>query len=222
MCEPGREARLLFFSGIGGAAPRFSFRRPSGRLAGVTPASSTRPVSPLWLLLAVVFFGAVVVWGVIASRAPEGAAAAPGAASGGTGVAFPDFRLASADGRQATLADYRDRVVLIDFWATWCGPCHLQARVLAGVYDEARGRGAEFVGLATGEPREVVEEFLATSPLPYPVLFDPEGRLETQLQVYGLPTLVILDRRGRIAFRHTGLVDAGTVRRALREAEAAG
>lgn len=110
--------------------------------------------------------------------------------------------------------------VLVDFWATWCGPCHLQADVLKDLYPEARARGAEFVGIATGEPPDVVREFLARRPLPYPIALDPESRLEGELAIYGLPTLVVVDRRGRIAYRHTGLIDADTLRQVLARAEA--
>jgi cytochrome c biogenesis protein CcmG/thiol:disulfide interchange protein DsbE len=75
------------------------------------------------------------------------------------------------------------------------------------------------VGVATGEPPEVVRDFLAERPLPYPVALDPESRIESELAIYGLPTLMVVDRRGRIAYRHTGLIDADTLRRVLAAAE---
>ncbi len=167
-----------------------------------------------WIAVGVVLLVAIAAWAAVSFRAP---------AVGGEGVpaagAMPRFDLAALDGGRVASAGFAGRVVLYDFWATWCGPCHVQADILKSIYAEAKGRGAEFVGVATGEPADVVREFLSRRPLPYPVLLDPEGRLEGELAIYGLPTLVVVDRRGRIAYRHTGLIDADTLRRVLAEAE---
>ena len=183
-----------------------------------TANGRSRSASALWVGAALLLLVGVAVWGALAFRAPAGGG--PGAAGAAGGGALPELALAGLDGRAFDARRLDGRVVLYDFWATWCGPCHLQADVLKAIYPEARARGAEFVGIATGEPADVVREFLAGRPLPYPVALDPESRLEAELAIYGLPTLVVVDRRGRIAYRHTGLIDADTLREVLARAEA--
>jgi len=170
--------------------------------------------SALWLVLVALLFAGVVAWAFVAFNAPSGGSLA---ASGG-GETFPDFQLVSLEGRNVTRADLGGRVVLYDFWATWCGPCHLQADILKRLYPDARAKGIEFVALATGEPEEVVREFVADRPFQYPVLTDPEERLANQLRILGLPTLFVVDAQGRIVYRNTGVVDANTLKRVLAQA----
>jgi len=170
--------------------------------------------SALWALLVLLLLAGVVAWALVAFRAPSGGEL--GAAGGGE--PFPDFALASLDGRSVARADLGNRVVLYDFWATWCGPCHLQAEILARLYPEARAKGIEFVALATGEPDEIVREFVADRPFQYPVITDPEETLATELRIMGLPTLFVVDANGRIVYRNTGVVDAKTLQRVLAQA----
>lgn len=173
--------------------------------------SSSGNATALWMAIVFVLLLGVIAWAVVAFQAPEGAAAADGAA-------FPDFALASLEGRPVARGDLGPRVVLYDFWATWCGPCHLQSDILKRIYPEWRARGIEFVALATGEPEEIVREFAAERPFPYLVLTDPEETLANQLKIFGLPTLFVVDAHGRILYRNTGVVDAKTLRRVLAEA----
>jgi len=136
------------------------------------------------------------------------------------GDVLPSFRLAAVDGRQLGPEDLRGRVVLYDFWATWCGPCHVQAEILHALYPAYAGREVEFVAVSVGEPEDVVREFLRSSPYPYPVLFDPEDRLSAQLQILGLPTLIVTDREGRVVYRSTGLSDREALASAIARAGA--
>jgi len=136
------------------------------------------------------------------------------------GEALPSFRLGALDGRQLGPLDLRGKVVLYDFWATWCGPCHVQAEVLHSLYPDYAGKEVEFLAVSVGEPEEVVREFVRGRPHPYPVLFDPEDRLSAQLQILGLPTLIVTDREGRVVFRSTGIADRGAVAAALARAGA--
>ena len=135
--------------------------------------------------------------------------------------AMPEFQLASLGGESFGKADFAGKVVLFDFWATWCGPCHLQAAILKKIYPGAAERGFEFVAVATGEEAATVRNFVARKPFPYAVLVDPEEVLGSKLEILALPTLVVMDARGRIAYRHTGVADAEAIEAALAAAAAA-
>lgn len=141
----------------------------------------------------------------------DGAAAANGDLAGKR----TDFRLARLDGGRLGPPDLADQVVLIDFWATWCVPCHAQADILKELYPEVQGDGVEFLAVAVGEDREIVEEFAASRPFPYPVLLDPGSEVADSLGVYSLPTLMVIDRRGRVAHFDEGIHDAAELRRIL-------
>jgi peroxiredoxin len=185
----------------------------------VTPLPTPRrrpPLAPLVLALA-------VAASCFADGPAERAAGGPGSAGAAraeAGPPVPEFRLRGADGRDHSPSDLRGKVVLYEFWATWCAPCHLQVEILKRLYPDAARRGIEFVAIASGEPVEVVTRHLERSPYPYPVVFDPEDRVGTAMEVLGLPTLVVADREGRVVWRHTGLVDAETIEAALAEAGA--
>ena len=114
----------------------------------------------------------------------------------------PEFRLASLEGERLGPSDFRGRVVLFDFWATWCAPCHVQADILQAVY-------AEF--------REFDVEFVAERPFPYPVLVDPTDEVASGLGVFVLPTIMILDPEGRIAYLREGVSSARRLRASLTE-----
>ena len=144
-----------------------------------------------------------------------------GGAGSGAGAAagtMPAYELASLSGAEVAASEFAGKVVLYDFWATWCGPCHLQADIFRKLYPGLRAQGVEIVGIATGESPAVVREFAAKRPFPWPVLIDSEETLSNQLDILGLPTLVIVDREGRIRFRNTGVVGADEVETAVAEA----
>jgi len=133
------------------------------------------------------------------------------------GPPAPDFDLPDLDGGRIRLADYSGRVVLVDFWATWCGPCRLQAQILEELYKEVQGPSVEFLAISLGEPDDIVREFVEKSPFPYPVAIDTEEVLGVSLQVYALPTVMVIDTQGRITYLRPGLSDAETLRQVLIE-----
>ena len=132
----------------------------------------------------------------------------------------PDFRLASLDGAMLGPPDYLGDVVLVEFWATWCGPCRKQAEYLEELHEEFDGKGVHFLAVDVGEEPETVRRFAESNPFPYPVLLDPEDTVSPRFGVMGLPTVMIVDRQGSISFKETGVTDARTLRQAILAAAA--
>lgn len=131
------------------------------------------------------------------------------------GPPAPDFRLTSLQGESVELHDFAGRILVLELWATWCGPCRLQADILHELYEEVAGSDIEFLAVSLGESREVVERFVEDEPFTYPVLLDPDETLGISLEVYALPTVVVVDGEGRVRFAQAGITDAGTLRRVL-------
>ena len=127
----------------------------------------------------------------------------------------PNVRLASLAGGQLAPEDLKGQVVLYDFWATWCPPCHVQARVLDKLYPEYKGRGVEFLAVSVGEAEETVRKFVDKRPFDYPVLLDPRDKMSTALDVYVLPTVVITNGEGKILFLESGISSASQLTRVL-------
>jgi thiol-disulfide isomerase/thioredoxin len=131
----------------------------------------------------------------------------------------PDFALDRIDGKpgQIKLSELRGRVVLLDFWATWCPPCLALMPTLHELYRDWQQRGAEFVGIDADWPTRTPDEvraFLARQPLPYPVVIDDRNAGGTY-GVSSIPHIVIVGRDGRIARVFVGGVSRAQLDRAL-------
>ncbi len=130
------------------------------------------------------------------------------------------FELPGLDGSTVRARDYVGRVVLLDLWASWCGPCRLQNEILHPLAAEY-GEEISFLAVNLGEPEEVVREHLEQEPVPYRVVLDVAESLGAQLGIYALPTVIILDRESRVSFLRQGLVGESTLRRELARAAGA-
>jgi thiol-disulfide isomerase/thioredoxin len=128
------------------------------------------------------------------------------------------FRLKAVDGRVIGPKDYEGQVVVVDFWATWCIPCRMQAEILEPIHRDYKGKGVQFLAANVGEDEPTVRSFLKDKPMPYPVLLDPEDKVSSKLGVVALPTLMIIDKKGKVTFFHTGVADGVTVRKILKQA----
>ena len=134
------------------------------------------------------------------------------------GPPAPDFHLENLEGGRIRLADYAGKVLVVDFWATWCGPCRLQAQILEELYEEVQGPSVEFLAISLGEPEDIVRAFVEKKPFPYPVAIDPEEVLGIGLQIYALPTVKEIYSAGRIDYLRPGNTDAETLRQVLAQA----
>ena len=175
--------------------------------------ASRGSIVPLLLvgLLILAAVAGVWVWKYLLSGAGEQAVTSAASLA-------PDFDLPALDGTRHTSRDYEGKIVLLEFWATWCGPCRLQARILDELYADVRGPGLEFLAISLGETPEVVERFGAKAPFPYPVLIDRDELLGAELEIFALPTVAIVDGAGRLTYLRPGVSDASTLKRALSEA----
>jgi thiol-disulfide isomerase/thioredoxin len=131
-----------------------------------------------------------------------------------------DFQLKTVDGRALGPKDFLGQVVVVDFWATWCGPCRLQAEILEPLYRDFKGRGVQFLAANVGEEPETVKGFLKNKPFPYPVLLDPQDSVASTLGVVALPTLLVVDTKGHLVFFQPGIADADTLRQVIKKAGA--
>ncbi|MBI3989423.1 MAG: TlpA family protein disulfide reductase [candidate division NC10 bacterium] len=121
----------------------------------------------------------------------------------------PDFALCDTDPKLIRLSDYRGKVVLLNFWATWCPPCRLEMPTMEQVYREYKRRGLEVlaVSLDTGHAAVVavqVAEFMKELKLTFPALLDPKMEVARRYRLVGLPTSFLIDRQGRIRFKEVG------------------
>ena len=135
-------------------------------------------------------------------------------------VVKTNFRLPTVDGRTLGPKDFGGQVVVVDFWATWCLPCRLQAEILEPVYRDYKGRGVQFLAANVGEEKDVVKQFLKGKPFPYPVLLDPKQAVATDLGVLALPTLLVIDKKGKISYFQSGIADGDTLRQLIKQAGA--
>jgi len=127
-----------------------------------------------------------------------------------TGKEAPLFRGVSLDGKTYNLAELKGKPVLLDFWATWCGPCIRSMPTLEKIHADYRDQGLVVLGIDVGEKRETVEKFLQTKPIPYPVIMGDEAGIPAAYGITVYPTFVMIGPDGKVAATQFGLSDALT------------
>ena len=128
----------------------------------------------------------------------------------------PAFSAPGLDGAPLALADLRGQVVLIDFWATWCGPCTTQFPHLNDWHARYASKGLRIVALSD-EEADLVREYVKATHLTYPVGLDPDSRIRGAYLVPGMPTTVIIDRAGVVRYIAVGTVDPVEVEAAVKK-----
>ncbi|NQW21131.1 MAG: TlpA family protein disulfide reductase [Chloroflexi bacterium] len=117
---------------------------------------------------------------------------------------FADFELTTLDGDLITIADYRGKVVMIDFWSSWCAPCRSEGPILAETYDKWRDRGVEFIGIAIWDTKGPVEDFIERNRIHYVNGIDPSGQISVNFGVSGIPEKFFITPEGEIVKKVVG------------------
>lgn len=131
----------------------------------------------------------------------------------------PDFKLPLVSGDSLQLSDLRGRVVVLNFWATWCAPCLYEIPDLWDLHQELEDKGLSVVGVSLDtEPASLVQSFLDDRGAHYPNVLDPEAiTAEAYGGVFGLPTTFVIDQAGRIVHRSMGIFPFEQMRPLLEE-----
>jgi len=123
-----------------------------------------------------------------------------------TPIEAPDFQLKDMDGEQYSLESYRGKVVILNFWATWCPPCRREIPSMEALHQAFKDEAFAILAINEWETEDHVFAFMGQLPVDpsFPILFDPDSEVAQSFDVKGLPTTVLLDTQGRIVYRAVG------------------
>lgn len=123
-----------------------------------------------------------------------------------TPVPAPNFTLKNMDGESLSLSDYRGKVVMLNFWASWCPPCRHEIPSMESVYQDLLKQGFVVLGINEFEDPDQVFSYMGRlSVFPsFPILFDREGKVSSLYGVKGMPTTFLIDKQGRVVYRAVG------------------
>ena len=130
----------------------------------------------------------------------------------------PDFTVYDKEGNAVKLSDFFGKPIVLNFWASWCGPCQSEMPDFQEKYQEL-GNDIQFlmVNMTDGqrETLEVASEFIAQKGYTFPVLYDTQAQAATTYSVYSLPTTYFIDAQGNVAAQATGAIDAATLQKGI-------
>ena len=126
------------------------------------------------------------------------------AAAGDSAGPAPAFTLTTLEGQPSGLSAYKGQVVMVNFWATWCGPCQQEMPLLDQMYKKYKGGGFTLIGVNVDKEAPAVKALLTRKPVSFPVLLDPANSVSKAYHVDEMPSSVIIDRKGVIRYVHRG------------------
>ena len=131
----------------------------------------------------------------------------------------PDISITTSEGEYLDLADLHGKVVLLDFWGTWCGPCVESVPALRNLYKRYGGEAFQIIGVSTDSNKEVWSTFIVQKKMIWPQYLDQDGRVRRAFQITGYPTYIVIDHEGVIRYRSTGYASdmAGKLEDAIRK-----
>lgn len=119
-------------------------------------------------------------------------------------IPAPDFNLKAEDGKWYKLSDMRGKVVVINFWATWCPPCRYEMPALENLWQKVKDKNIVILGVNVGEDADTIFEFTGTYPVSFPLPMDIDGKVIEQYPIRGLPTTYVINPAGMVTHRAVG------------------
>jgi len=117
-----------------------------------------------------------------------------------------DFTLPLLNGENASLSSYRGKIVILNFWATWCPPCRAEMPSMETLYQRFKNQGLEILAVDLGEPARTVQQFIQNNRYTFPVMLDTNSRIGNLYGIQSIPTSFIIDREGKIIGRLVGAI----------------
>ena len=124
--------------------------------------------------------------------------------AGASAARAPTFALPSRSGDTVSLDQLRGKVVMLNFWASWCGPCRQEMPLLDQMHKRYSALGFTLVGVNVDANSKDAEEWLSKTPVSFPVLFDRESKVSKMYDVSAMPSTVFIDRQGAVRYLHRG------------------
>jgi peroxiredoxin len=217
-------------------APDESSAATSANLADANPATAAPPAKPSltrWIVagaagVAIALFAMPLLLGGRGDAPPADTPAAestvaPSASGGGVCAAKRapaklDFTVKDMHGADVRLVDYKGRVILLNYWATWCGPCKVEIPDLVALQNQYKDQGLVVLGVSQDDDPETLRTFASEYKMNYPILVgrDKPELLDAQGPLWGLPTSYVIGRDGAICTRHLGAASKATFEREIK------
>ncbi len=124
--------------------------------------------------------------------------------TGATGSPAPQFSLQGRGGQPVSLSQYKGQVVMLNFWASWCGPCWQEMPLLENIYKKYNKLGFTLLGVNVEPDSKAANDWLKQTPVSFPILYDTDSKVSKLYDVAGMPSTVIIDRKGNVRVLHKG------------------
>lgn len=130
--------------------------------------------------------------------------AAPFVSAAPTSGVAPDFSLPSNQGAPISLSSLKGQVVMVNFWASWCGPCREEFPLMEDIYKRYKPVGFTILAVNIDTKQKHAEKMLGEVPVTFPVVFDTKNKISEQYELESMPSTFMVDRKGKIRFMHRG------------------